>query len=318
MAYLKPKPLTLGVRHCVPMLESDRLRAAYATWRQEGHPARHALAMARADVEKGKTRYPSHHFDANPVDDDGGRYIENPDARGLRLEGFADDLTGGIDHKGWWMDPDGMGETARGIVYRLPARKGRAVFLAGYADPFNADSDTGRGPAYLSMSPIIADTPWPHVRKRMCAIYGAQQVNRMTDREIQGLLNEDAQSDAALQADSIAESMAEQEREYQEALQEGARAREVKRDALEAATRWKEDMRAVREFFAMRHAAPGPDARRSVLRTLVKTARRSCEAFEDARAKAHGLDIPPRAPRHGNARVLQAAYDAFWEGYENA
>lgn len=46
---------------------------------------------------------------------------------------WADEVDGtgrAIDHRGWWMDEDGYGDKARGLVFRLP--KGRG-FLAGWS-----------------------------------------------------------------------------------------------------------------------------------------------------------------------------------------
>lgn len=80
------------------------------------------------------------------------RWCEDPAAIGLRLVGFADEVPGrSVDHQGWFLDDDFQEEVARGIVYRLPTRKGRAQFIAGMADP---DND---GPAMLSLGTIEDD-----------------------------------------------------------------------------------------------------------------------------------------------------------------
>ncbi len=72
------------------------------------------------------------------------RWVENV-SRGLRLVGFADEIAQkegnwrAINHKGWFTDDDGDGETYRGIVYKLPRRHGLPTYVYGYADPCNAD-----------------------------------------------------------------------------------------------------------------------------------------------------------------------------------
>ncbi len=66
------------------------------------------------------------------------RWIENASC-GLRLVGFADEI-GRLNHKGWYTEDDGdSGEVYRGIVYQLPSRKGKTLFVYGYADPNNDD-----------------------------------------------------------------------------------------------------------------------------------------------------------------------------------
>ena len=77
-------------------------------------------------------------FYINPVSSDGLRWIENV-SKGWRLIGYADELNRSIQHTGWFTDEDGMGETLRGIVYKLPSRKGSPVYAVGYADPYNDD-----------------------------------------------------------------------------------------------------------------------------------------------------------------------------------
>ena len=58
-----------------------------------------------------------------------GFYLTAREACGLRYT-YADEVSGsGIRHSGWFTDRDGMGETIRGIVLRLPRGRG---FLAGW------------------------------------------------------------------------------------------------------------------------------------------------------------------------------------------
>lgn len=72
------------------------------------------------------------------------RWFENPESKGLRLVGFADDVAN-LRHSGWFLD-DVQCETVRGVVYQLPAHKGCPRFLFGYVDPFND------GPVCLSLA----------------------------------------------------------------------------------------------------------------------------------------------------------------------
>ena len=77
-------------------------------------------------------------FYINPVSSDGLRWVENV-SKGWRLIGYADELNRSVQHTGWFTDEDGMSETLRGIVYKLPSRKGSPVYAVGYADPYNDD-----------------------------------------------------------------------------------------------------------------------------------------------------------------------------------
>jgi hypothetical protein len=72
------------------------------------------------------------------------RWIESPEACGLVDAGFADKISGHIDYNGWYTN-EFFDETLRGIVYKLPGRRG---YLAGYADPHN------RGAACLAIEAI--------------------------------------------------------------------------------------------------------------------------------------------------------------------
>jgi hypothetical protein len=90
-----------------------------------------------------------------------------------------------IDHNGWYLEDEGFdGETARGVVYKLP--HGR--YLAGIVTSY----DEGRG-AILSREIYTADN------------------------------DEDAQFEAALAADKLAEIYAENERDYRRISQARSR-----------------------------------------------------------------------------------------------
>ena len=73
----------------------------------------------------------------NSPSDKGERWIENI-SEGLRFVGFADKLTHSIRHTGWFIN-EFHDEAYRGAVYQLPARKGKALYVFGYADPYNED-----------------------------------------------------------------------------------------------------------------------------------------------------------------------------------
>ncbi|CCD94665.1 hypothetical protein BRAO375_3660059 [Bradyrhizobium sp. ORS 375] len=81
------------------------------------------------------------------------RWIETPDQYGLRFVGYAQHIAPrSIRHTGWFLDDEGMGEKAQGVVYRMPSRKGRALLVAGIADPYND------GPAIVSFDTTDDET----------------------------------------------------------------------------------------------------------------------------------------------------------------
>lgn len=117
-----------------------------------------------------------------------GRWCENPP---LRFVGLASDIVR-LDHDGWYTDPYGDGETARGVVYQMVGREGLARYIPAIADPWNSASD-GSGPAIL--------------------VFGDMESARSSDEDSA----EDARKDAARRADQLAEYYAKAEREYQAA-----------------------------------------------------------------------------------------------------
>lgn len=64
-------------------------------------------------------------------------YTHRPDTCGLRIVGFSDEINQHICHKGWFIDSDQIAGTCRGVVYRLPARKGKNLFLAGHYQDYS-------------------------------------------------------------------------------------------------------------------------------------------------------------------------------------
>lgn len=167
----------------------------YKYHRQRGRNATDAIRLARDDIAAGTKRYLSASA-WNPKFSAFGeshmRWIENPSACGLRFVGYADDLTR-LNHTGWHLDYDD-GETARGIVYQMPARDGSPIFVCGYADPWQRR----KGHEYTNPAALSFDV-----------IYGESGYFSTHASD-----NPDA-ADAGRFADRITEIMAESEREYQ-------------------------------------------------------------------------------------------------------
>lgn len=283
------RPITGTARHAVwcGTTPPEQIRAAaYAFHRQAGLPASVALERTRADVEAGRVRFPAfYHNGAGATFSAYGesrlRWIEDPEEWGLRLVGLAHEIPAGnhlrapVDHKGWYLDPDGWsGETVAGVVYRLPGKDGRARYLAGYADPWNCDSD-GRGPACLSLDVIHGeplDSSWDH---------------------------DSALRDAARAADAIAERMAEESRDYAEAREAGARARTLAGEALETGRALVAACRDARALWRARGgspALPGPMVRAALrealerVRALREEYAERLEEARDAREDGRGVD----------------------------
>jgi hypothetical protein len=140
----------------------------------------------------------------NQAGKDGARWIEHA-ATGLRFVGYADEVATrnynyayGIDHTGWFTDDDGTGAKLRGVVYQLPARKGKPQYIAGYIDSENFD-DTGGARLYLN------------------TIYEGEKGGAA-----EGASYDKTAREVARHADSIAEKQAEEEREYNEAWRAGS------------------------------------------------------------------------------------------------
>lgn len=129
------------------------------------------------------------------ADDGGAAYHELSQLAGLREVGAAHEVAPRlVDHRGWYRDAF-MDETLCGFVWRLPARNGQSLFVAGFKDE-NAGTvtlDTSRG--------------------RVCTF--------STER------------DAARAADELARIHAEEEREYSEKWQEARRHDDEREEARE-------------------------------------------------------------------------------------
>lgn len=190
------------------------LIAAFTSHRQQiaaNYPQRYvrspdatrALELARADIAAGKKRYPNsprHSAAGAPFAGYGTkamRWCESPADIGLRFVGYADKLAR-IDHTGWFTD-EFQDSLVRGVVYQLPARNGRAVYVSGYDNPDNGAADNG-GPAAIDFGTLWEGLPGGDYAR--------------DDRS--------SASDAANHADNLAERMAEKERDYNAAWQAGS------------------------------------------------------------------------------------------------
>ena len=285
LAWATPvRPLVGRARHAVWAGETpvEQIRAgSWAYWRQRSRTASVAVACMREDVATGTVRFPGHSADANPTHsahgEDRVRWIEDPEAFGLRLVGLAHEFGRSryaytypaVDHPGWYLHPDGIpGEVVSGVVYRMSGKTGCARYLVGYADPWNCD-ETGRGPALLCLDPILGDR------------VGA-------DWEFDPVLR-----DAARRADRIAEVMAEEERDYQGAYEAGRAARQAGRAMRETAARYVGALRACRTVFRNRHRISVTEAR-LVLKALAGQARGLLADLRSARrAFRDGLETGP-------------------------
>lgn len=180
-----------------------RLARNYRTLRQRGTKPADALATVLAVVSMNL--YPRHGNKAGaPFGSSRLRWIESPEKAGFRFVGFADEIAS-LHHKGYFTQPGGdTGETLRGAVYQLPARKGRARYVAGYQEQgFGID-----GAAALALDEIFT---------------GDKDVAAIAD-------NYGAHREAAHRADHYAEIYAEAERDYQAAWQAGSRWAELGED----------------------------------------------------------------------------------------
>ena len=150
------------------------------------------------------------------------------DALGLRWQ-WADETEGAcIRHTGWFTDPDGCGDTIRGIVLRLPHGRG---FLAGWS--------MGEGMASsVDYSPIFDDA----TDAARCADSMAESAAE-SEREREELFRamNSAEFDAESAADTVARAFALRHHErfggpaaVYEALEALREARQALADAREA------------------------------------------------------------------------------------
>lgn len=260
--------------------EGEALARSYKYWRQLGRAPREALQRAALDYFRRDRRWPrDRRFGAlgAPFGHDRLRWAEDPASIGLRFVGFADELVGrgrGIEHRGWYTDCDGLGETLRGAVYQLPGRKGRARYLAAYREGSEGkrgwtDTSGNDGAAAIAFGEVFetergdSDAYYHHHRGGYAA---------------------EAARDAAKRADSIAGSMAEDQREYNEAWQAAVQWRDLGDSITSARTEARQlvaDMRAAIKSGAT--AAP------SICTALRKTLRGLIEGAAAMRAEREAL-----------------------------
>lgn len=268
----------------------EKLVRAYRYWRRATWPRGHfrptsavdALRMARDDVAAGTARYPSsagkagYGMSGKPFKAYGSghmRWLESPDAAGLRFVGYADTINRFIQHTGWFLDDDCCGETVRGVVFQMAGRKGKPQFVAGYEDPFNGMADAG-GPVCLDFSRIFEGEAgeWrTQVGYSKFPPFFHYETNPA---------DHDGARDAARHADHIAERMAEKEREYRRASSAGLRYAEL---GEEIASHRRTALALIREIKA--HGKAFSDVicstLRSALREHIAEIRKAREAREE-------------------------------------
>lgn len=209
-------------------------------------------------------------------------WVERPESMGLRRLGFADEIgtryyPAPVQHQGWHLDPLGDGETARGVVYLLPGRKGQTRAVYGMADPFQD------GPAILALWDIQEGESDP---------FGVADVTR----------------DAARLADHVAEKYAEAEREYQTAWQAGA---QWEAAGVELGETRREFLALRRETAA--RADDGAPAICAALRARLDTLADRWRELKDKRATLASGDSDPWYFWPGDSRMRDAFNDGAGE-----
>lgn len=194
----------------------SNLLSAYRHYRANKAKAIDAIAWARRDVAEGKTRYASSSWRKpcgnNPICD-GKQWLEKPT---IRFVGYADELAK-INHNGWYVDND-CHETIRGVVYQLPARDGKARFVAGHSDAWND------GAAYIDWSTIYESDFESEMRDALRTMGKAYHTpERLKPGYWAEAAHETARKEAARAADEFARIESEHMREYNAAWQAGCR-----------------------------------------------------------------------------------------------
>lgn len=238
-----------------------------------------ALDRAHADVAKGVKRYladkayaaVSWATENRPRTLERIGFVQDVERAGLRHVGNveADTPRGEIwsrrDACGWYTTPNG--ETFKdgtglcwGVVYQLPARDGRARFVAGYVmGVWSDDRPT-----------IDFGTIYEGERDANCSYEGSK--------------GNQAARDAARAADSMAQRAAEEEREYQAAYGAGVRFAELGDEIAEA-------RRQARELLADRRKARqrSPEAFPSICNAIRENVRRALADIGKAREERRKL-----------------------------
>lgn len=283
--------------------EAAKLARTYQAGRLAGLPAADALRKARERVAAGE-RLPWPHKGAasyqNKPNARGGRWIERPDLAGLRFVGFADELNRHIGHSGWFQYPGGdPGDVYRGVVYRLPARGGRSLFVEGYV----SGESTRGGFRETSNGRTGGEHEWPAVvflADRHAGGPGGAEGAEGDDSAIR---------DAASGADSEAESAAERERDYQESYALGREAAEAIEEADAERADARELMRELRGLASL-PAAVCAELRASIAGKL----RRARRGYAKAAAlwREHGEPVTWR-PDLADAFAEAAGAASYWE-----
>lgn len=265
--------------------EGEAMARSYRYWRARGKPAVEAVDKACLDYFKSERRWHETGLGSyqNNPSERGGRWIESPEAAGLRFIGWSDELAG-LDYTGWHLEPHGMGEVARGAVYQLPSRQGRPC----YVEAVRLGSDGKRGWQDQCGS-----------RHGPAIVYLAEQ--HLGERGGSEYRDESAVREAARGADREADILAERERDYQEAYMAGQEAGEAEAEAVADKARARE---LIRELAALRRTLPAG------------TAPAACKALRDVIRRA----LQDMADSWEKARELRENYngnEAFAEGLGN-
>lgn len=288
---------------------SENLLAAYR-WNRAADPvklyprpkgpcatATEALERARFDIAANRTRYP---WTGKPIPavcwqapERNGRgerlgFVQSLDGAGLRYVGRAsiEMRRGAFDDReseGYYTDPYAYGEVSKdgtglcwGVVYQLPARAGRARFVAGYIMGGCSDDlptvDFG----------TIYETEFP----------ASDMGSDARDY--------DAARDAARAADSMAQHAAEQEREYQSAWAAGSEWAQL---GDEIASERKAALELLQE--RRRARAAGLDGYKAICATMRAAIESHLTSIREAREKRESLE---RGDGGGSEYML------FWPG----
>lgn len=205
----------------------------------------------------------------------------------FRYAGTAEELAR-LNHSGHYLDPEGDGELAVGVVYQMTGKDGRARYVPAIADPFNGQP--GKGPAMLALADLeTAEGPSPEDAER-------------------------AARRAARRADQLAEYYAESEREFQEAFRAGQEARERAAEARAEGLAYVAAVKALRARLKARHGLGllglSPDDSRGLIRAGLAEVKRACGAYRAAREAAFDLIRDSRPGRWD-----ETARDAWAQGY---
>lgn len=286
--------------------EGEALARSYRYWRARGKPAVESVNRACLDYLRKESRWHESGLASygNSPNERGGRWIESPAEAGLRFVGFSDELAS-LGHNGWHLEPDGEGKLARGAVYQLPARDGRACYVEGVRLGSNGkkgwQEQCGRDGAAIV-----------YLGERHLGERGGDEYSRTRD-------NESAVREAARGADREAEISAERERDWQEAWQAGQKTAELETEAAA-------DKAKARHLIAERRKVIGHlrpwvdlDSVPSLCAALRDSIRESLESWRDKTAEAAELRGHYDCQRVLGSRTLRIGADnelrsAFLEG----